>query len=537
MSELFNAVVQSVTGTSKRVPNPLDINWERRAKVFDYYHNKMFGEHEKIIRINELFQYAVQIFDHILSIKRIGEKTYEKYMEISIEIARMIFIPHYEHIVDRERWKQEIKPLCLHMCTELEFNFNYFPVTLFFKQMILKFEEEIEEGLLWSLFIKAIRNNRESFSYGLICICTYFVALSEKISNYMSYLTILSTLFNIPKKQILSCLCSCLNFQESKMVISQKVDYSLEKSRFYPLFRSKSISILGQGSHGSVFKIREYMFSKEQSTEEKIFALKIFEKDADSINEIYLSLLVSHENIVKTYGFNRNESIRRFSEKYAKLKRVRSLGTLSIVQELCDTDLYHYLRKFKPSPQYLKEWSNQLLSGLEYLHSLGIIHRDIKPANILLKLESGKYVVKIADFGLSKIWFDKTDSYNNTHVISLEYRPPELLGLRLEYNKESTVYDYSCDIWSLGCVFAEMITCKILFRLEDKLVEEIFNLELYSGLVLREIKRRKIEGKTTLDLPELDGNTMFKSVVESMLIIERERRPNFREILNHSFFS
>jgi len=92
---------------------------------------------------------------------------------------------------------------------------------------------------------------------------------------------------------------------------------------------------------------------------------------------------------------------------------------------------------------------------VQYLHKQHVIHRDIKGANILI---SSTGEVKLADFGLARIFYpgDERIHYTN-RVVTLWYRAPELLlGAR---NYSDTV-----DIWSVGCVFAEMVLQQVLFQ-------------------------------------------------------------------------
>jgi serine/threonine protein kinase len=90
----------------------------------------------------------------------------------------------------------------------------------------------------------------------------------------------------------------------------------------------------------------------------------------------------------------------------------------------------------------------QILRGLKYLHSADVLHRDIKPANILLNADMD---VKLCDFGLSRgVDFETDPTMSATYVVTRWYRSPELI---LMWNKASK----AMDIWSVGCIFAELL--------------------------------------------------------------------------------
>lgn len=94
----------------------------------------------------------------------------------------------------------------------------------------------------------------------------------------------------------------------------------------------------------------------------------------------------------------------------------------------------------------LKKYTWELLKGLDYIHSMGIMHRDIKPYNVCYDYENDK--LKIIDFGLAEFYYPLAE--HNVRVASRVYKSPELL---VNYKK----YDYSLDLWSLGCILAALV--------------------------------------------------------------------------------
>uniref|UniRef100_A0A8R1DLK9 cyclin-dependent kinase n=2 Tax=Caenorhabditis japonica TaxID=281687 RepID=A0A8R1DLK9_CAEJA len=139
-----------------------------------------------------------------------------------------------------------------------------------------------------------------------------------------------------------------------------------------------------------------------------------------------------------------------------------------MVFEFIDRDLKNLLEMVEPSgvlpPNYVKSFMWQLLSALSYCHLRRIVHRDLKPQNILV---SDAGIVKIADFGLARSF--SFPSRNYTHeVVTLWYRPPEiLLG--------SQRYSTGLDMWSLGCIFAEIASNKPLFPGECE-ISQLFKI-------------------------------------------------------------
>ena len=195
---------------------------------------------------------------------------------------------------------------------------------------------------------------------------------------------------------------------------------------------------LGEGAYGVV-----YMALDLEDDERRVALKKIKLEHAGSegmsssaLREITLLRLLRHKNIVSL------ENVVMEPER------------LSLIFELMDTDLSKYLKSCRHDlpPKLIRSYSKQLLSGVAYCHSMGVMHRDLKPQNILLA-QNG--TLKIADFGLARN-FTPIRKTLTVEVITRWYRAPEvLLG--------HTHYDCSVDLWSVGCIIAEMSNKTVLF--------------------------------------------------------------------------
>ena len=205
---------------------------------------------------------------------------------------------------------------------------------------------------------------------------------------------------------------------------------------------------LGKGASGEVLLCRHKIEGKQ-------YACKVVKKnakmnDAQSMStEIEIMKRIRHRHVVSMY------------ELYETPK------CLWIILELVDAgDLLHHLaHNSEYTEQLASVHMKQMLSGVHYLHSLGVVHRDLKPENILLSGDSGgRFMVKIADFGLSALirlgenGYDEEESAKRKRYRGLqdmwgtkEYFAPELID---------QAYGPQSDIWALGCVLHEMMTGK-----------------------------------------------------------------------------
>ncbi|KAI9319670.1 kinase-like domain-containing protein [Dichotomocladium elegans] len=168
---------------------------------------------------------------------------------------------------------------------------------------------------------------------------------------------------------------------------------------------------------------------------------------------------VSHPNIVdlKAYFYSHGDA--KKEEVYLNL-------VLEYIPETVYRTSRHYAKAKQSIPMlYVKLYTYQLLRSLAYIHSIGICHRDIKPQNLLLDPSTG--VLKLCDFGSAKVLVPGEP--NVSYICSRYYRGPELIF-------GATNYTVNIDIWSAGCVMAELMLCQPLFPGDsgiDQLVEII----------------------------------------------------------------
>ena len=176
---------------------------------------------------------------------------------------------------------------------------------------------------------------------------------------------------------------------------------------------------------------------------------------------------------------------------------------LNLVLDYIPDTVYRVTRNYTKMKQqvpafYVKLFSFQILRSLAYIHSQGICHRDIKPQNLLVDPNSG--VLKLCDFGSAKVLVKGEP--NVSYICSRYYRAPELIF-------GSTTYTHSIDVWSFGCVLAELILGQPLFPGEtgvDQLVEIIKVL----GTPTREEIQSMNQNYTEFKFPQIKAHPWSK---------------------------
>ncbi|OWM67874.1 hypothetical protein CDL15_Pgr010812 [Punica granatum] len=144
-----------------------------------------------------------------------------------------------------------------------------------------------------------------------------------------------------------------------------------------------------------------------------------------------------------------------------------SFNDVYIAYELMDTDLHQIIRSNQAlSEEHCQYFLYQILRGLKYIHSANVLHRDLKPSNLLLNANCD---LKICDFGLARVT-SETD-FMTEYVVTRWYRAPELL-------LNSSDYTTAIDVWSVGCIFMELMDRKPLFPGRDHVQQLRLLMEL-----------------------------------------------------------
>jgi serine/threonine protein kinase len=202
--------------------------------------------------------------------------------------------------------------------------------------------------------------------------------------------------------------------------------------------------LVGKGAYGKVCSAHDQVTGREVAIKKIASTFRNAADARRTLTEIrILRCLGEHENIISLIDLFPPPNLPKFDDLYA-------------VYDLMQTDLHQVLK----SPQRISSEQMcyimyQVFRGLKYIHAAGIIHRDLKPSNLLLSSDCD---IKICDFGLST--WNGSQTYTPEYVVTRWYRAPELL-------LSCSDYDYAIDIWSAGCIFAEILGRRPLFPGSD----------------------------------------------------------------------
>jgi len=176
---------------------------------------------------------------------------------------------------------------------------------------------------------------------------------------------------------------------------------------------------------------------------------KAFEDLIDAkriVREIKLLKFFDHENIIALVDVAKPPSMTGYEDIY-------------IITDLMETDMHRVIYSRQDlTDDHLQYFMYQLLRGMLYIHSSNIIHRDLKPSNLLLNKSCD---LKICDFGLAR-GYEENSGALTEYVVTRWYRAPEVI-------LNASHYTNALDVWSIGCIFAELLGRAPLFPGDDYL--------------------------------------------------------------------
>uniref|UniRef100_A0A8C6WPN4 mitogen-activated protein kinase n=1 Tax=Neogobius melanostomus TaxID=47308 RepID=A0A8C6WPN4_9GOBI len=258
--------------------------------------------------------------------------------------------------------------------------------------------------------------------------------------------------------------------------------------------RYQSLSPVGSGAYGSVCSAYDVKTGLKIAVKKLSRPFQSIIHAKRTYRELRLLKHMKHENVIGLLDvFSPATSLKEFKDVY-------------LVTHLMGADLNNIVKCQKLTDDHVQFLIYQILRGLKYIHSADIIHRDLKPSNLAVNEDCE---LKILDFGLAR----QTDDEMTGYVATRWYRAPEIMLNWMHYNM-------TVDIWSVGCIMAELLTGRTLFPGTDHINQ------------LQQIMRLTGTPPTTLinRMPTVD-------LLEKMLVLDTDQRITAAEALAHPYFS
>ncbi|VFQ81755.1 unnamed protein product [Cuscuta campestris] len=280
---------------------------------------------------------------------------------------------------------------------------------------------------------------------------------------------------------------------------------------------------IGEGTYSSVYRALDL----ETGHIVALKKVRFVNMDPESVRfmarEILILRRLDHPNVMKLEG----------------LVTSRVSCQIYLVFEYMEHDLggLRASPDIKFDESQIKCYMKQLLCGLEHCHGRGVLHRDIKGSNLLVDNNGN---LKIGDFGLATFYRTNQTQPLTSRVVTLWYRPPELL-------LGSTDYGVAVDLWSTGCILAELFTGKPIMpgRTEVEQLHKIFKLcgspsdQYWKNSKLQNATIFKPQQPYERQIAETfkDLSPPALSLLDSLLALEPERRGTANSALQSEFFT
>lgn len=291
--------------------------------------------------------------------------------------------------------------------------------------------------------------------------------------------------------------------------------------------------VIGEGAYGVVASAQDVVTGDEVAVKRIKRVLDTYPMATRILRELkFLRLLRGHNNVIEVKDILVPSDRDRFNDTF-------------VVFELMPCDLSRVIQSSAPlNAANVKYLMFQLLRGIQYLHTAGVLHRDLKPSNILV---DSKCSLKICDFGLARAAFRAENDSDmvlwTDYVATRWYRAPELIM------PQANNYGAAIDVWSAGCIFAEMLLRAPLLAGGDEL-DQLRRITEFTGTpgldvisrlrnpkaqqYLKSIKPRPAAELTAIFPPGTDPEAL--QLIKAMLEFDPDKRITAHAALMTTYF-
>ncbi|XP_076253343.1 serine/threonine-protein kinase nemo isoform X2 [Rhynchophorus ferrugineus] len=223
---------------------------------------------------------------------------------------------------------------------------------------------------------------------------------------------------------------------------------------------------IGCGAFGVVWAVTDPRDGRRVALKKLPYVFQSLVSSKRVFRELKMLCFFKHENVLSALDILQPPHLDFFQEIY-------------VITELLQSDLHKIIVSHQPlSSDHIKVFLYQILRGLKYIHSARILHRDIKPGNLLV---NSNCVLKICDFGLARVEEPDTSKNMTQEVVTQYYRAPEIL-------MGAKHYTAAVDVWSVGCIFGELLGRRILFQAQNPVQQLELITELLGTPTLEDMK-------------------------------------------------
>ena len=330
------------------------------------------------------------------------------------------------------------------------------------------------------------------------------------------------------------------------------------------------IGKIGEGSYGTVYAAYHQENNKDKidldniSEDQKIAVKRNFKEKSSigysNLRELNaLVVLSGHPYIVNLLDVKDSDPFKDSERPMTPVKNTEfknmNVDKMHFVMEYLKFNGEEYIEQESCTPEAVKVLLTQLMLGIEYMHSQGIVHRDIRTSNILISVdEKGNHTLALCDFGLSR---EMADGHCTPGTVTCWYRAPEICC--------ECPYDRKIDIWAAGCVIYEFICGRallkgikddngdlfnaILLKLPECPDKQTINKLFNRGTKLKLNEYSKYNRKTYVERMALsqDFKKQFnktkgslkdlEDLLQQMICLDPDERISATTVLDHDFFN